>query len=682
MLRSPRSRRRPRCGAHACALISAVLLLLSVSLLYSRLSSATSAASAADAVSGRVLSDPAAESVDRLAEQQLGGDDKIDELDIVEEEEEADRGGAANSRWESEDQGEDDDDDEEAEADRSTAADKNYFYDHATGSIRRAFSKRSIDEWDYDGSVLGVGSIPDDRSKTAFGSDDMPVDEGLRRKVTEVTSVEDALLLKVNKRVSPLREGWGDWFDKKSEFLRKDRMFRSSLDILNPSNNPMLQDPDGVGVTGYTRGDRLVQKWWLNEFRKVPFSVKKPLGISEDAREARLRENNDVASSRKTGSAMSQDSEFERRGEIRRAERRTLDDNMRNVSNSVVKTDGSEANGRGDSNLSGKNSQSAAIQENRRSSEIEGHVYADGRRWGYYPGLHPGLSFTEFMNAFFRTGRCHLRVFMVWNSPPWMFSVRHQRALESLLSQHPDACVVVFSETIELDFFRDSFLKDGYKVAVAMPNLEELLKDTPTFIFASVWFEWRKTKLYPTHFSELIRLAALYKYGGIYIDFDVIVLKSLSSLNNTVGLESQLDRQSLNGAVMAFRRHSPFIMECLREFYSVYDDTQFRWNGADLLTRVAENFSRIGRREVEPLELKVQLFFVFFPISSQDITRYFVAPSTEIERGQQDSLFRKILDESLTFHFWNSVTSTLVPEPGSLVTRLIDHRCIHCFDVL
>ncbi|KAF8037858.1 hypothetical protein BT93_B0639 [Corymbia citriodora subsp. variegata] len=670
MLRTLRSRRRPRCGAHVCALISAVLLLLSVSLLYSRLSS-TTAASAADSVSGRILSDPAAESADRL---ELGGDDKIDELDIVEEE--ADRSGAANSRWEGEDQDEDD----EAEADRATPVDNNYFYDHVTGSIRRAFSKRSIDEWDYDSSILGVGSIPDDRSKTAFGSDDIPVDEGLRRKVTEVMSVEDALLLKVKKRVSPLREGWGDWFDKKSDFLKKDRMFRSSLHILNPSNNPMLQDPDGVGVTWYTRGDKLVQKWWLNEFRKVPFPVKKPLGISEDARE--LGENNDVASSGKKGSAESQDSEFERRGEIRRVERRTLDDNVRNASDSIVKNNGSEANGRVDGNLSDKNGRSATIQENRRSSEIEGHVYADGRRWGYYPGLHPGLTFTEFMNAFFRTGRCHLRVFMVWNSPPWMFGVRHQRALESLLSQHPDACVVVYSETIELDFFKDSFLNNGYKVAVAMPNLEELLKDTPALIFASVWFEWRKTKFYPTHFSELIRLAALYKYGGIYIDFDIIVLKSLSSLNNTVGLEGRLDRRSLNGAVMAFRRHSPFIMECLREFYSVYDDTQFRWNGAELLTRVAGNFSKSGRREVELLELKVQPFFIFFPISSQDITRYFVAPSTEIERAQQDSLFRKILDKSLTFHFWNSVTSTLVPEPGSLVTRLIDHRCIHCSDVL
>jgi hypothetical protein len=51
----------------------------------------------------------------------------------------------------------------------------------------------------------------------------------------------------------------------------------------------------------------------------------------------------------------------------------------------------------------------------------------------------------------------------------------------------------------------------SYKVAVAMPNLDELLKDTPTHAFASVWLEWKNTKFYPTHYSELVRLAALYK---------------------------------------------------------------------------------------------------------------------------------------------------------------------------
>lgn len=427
-----------------------------------------------------------------------------------------------------------------------------------------------------------------------------------------MAGIEDALMLRVGERVSPLREGWGDWFDKKSDFLRRDRMFKSNLESLNPLNNPMLQDPDGIGVTSLTRGDKLVQKSLLSEFKRVPFLMKKPLGV-----------------------------------EIKRAERRTLD------SNPV-----------------------------RRKSEFESHVYADGKRWGYYPGLRPYLSFSDFMDEFFRKGKCDVRVFMVWNSPPWMFTVRYQRGLESLLHYHPDACVVVFSETIELDFFRDSFVKDGYKVAVAMPNLDELLKDTPTHVFTSAWFVWRKTEYYATHYSELVRLAALYKYGGIYLDSDIVVLKSLSSLSNSVGMEDQDHGRPLNGAVMAFRRHSPFISECMKEFYMTYDDTRLRWNGAELLTRVATKFLRTERNTVRDLELKLLHSSIFFPISSQNITRYFTAPATEDEKTQQDAMLKKILDESLTFHFWNSVTSALIPEPDSLVTMLIDHSCIRCSDVL
>ena len=55
-----------------------------------------------------------------------------------------------------------------------------------------------------------------------------------------MAGVEDALMLKVGKRVSPLREGWGEWFDKKSDFLRRDKMFKSNLELLNPLHNAML----------------------------------------------------------------------------------------------------------------------------------------------------------------------------------------------------------------------------------------------------------------------------------------------------------------------------------------------------------------------------------------------------------------------------------------------------------
>lgn len=573
----------------------------------------------------------------------------------------------------------DDDLEDEDDPQSEISQGSGYFFDHVSGVIRRGFSKRRIEDWDedYNGFSVGLGAL--DKSKVAFGSDDVPVDMEVRRRMSEVLGIEDALLLKVGNRVSPLRDGWGDWFDKKSDFLRRDKMFKSNLEALNPLRNPMLQDPDAVGISGLTRGDKALQKWWLNHFKKVPFLRKKENG-GESRKKESGREDG-VVNASEMGVAMEL-------SKIERAERKALDENGGTVLNSGANGNSStDRNSSYISNVSeiavGRTVEqiSELVQIGGFKNEFSGLIYADGKRWGYYPGLHPYLSFSGFMDVFFSEG-CDVRVFMVWNSPAWMFSVRHQRGLESLLFHHRYACVVVLSETIELDFFKDSFVKDGYKVAVAMPNLDELLKGTPTHIFASAWFEWRKTKYYATHYSELVRLAALYKYGGIYLDSDIIVLKSLSSLSNCVGKEDRLAGGSLNGAVMAFKRNSVFMMECLKEFYMTYDDTRLRWNGADLLTRVARRFLSIRNRSVRQLELNVQPSFMFFPIAPQNISRYFTAPTTETEKAQQDVLFRKILNESFTFHFWNSFTSSLIPEPQSLATRLIDHPCIRCSDVL
>lgn len=286
----------------------------------------------------------------------------------------------------------------------------NYFFDPVNGVVRRSFNRRSIEEWeDYVPfnlkltSDLGFGR---DDSKPVFGSDDVLVDEKLRKKLSEVKKFEDALLLKG----SVLRDGWGEWFDKKGDFLRRDRMFKSNIEVLNPLNNPILQDPDGAGVTGLTRGDRIFLKGVMNEFKRTPFLIKKPLSISES----------------ETGNAGKKGNTDDK--EVRRVERRTLNNEF--------------------------------IRQVRTGEDLEKDYYADGKRWGFYPGLDGSLSFGNFMDAFFRRGRCKMRVFMVWNSPAWMFGVRQQRVLESLLYHHPDACVVVFSETIELNFF-SGFVKDG-----------------------------------------------------------------------------------------------------------------------------------------------------------------------------------------------------------------------------
>ncbi|GAB2281127.1 hypothetical protein Dimus_015733 [Dionaea muscipula] len=712
MLRA--TRRRTRYGTHVCAITAALLLLLSVALLHSRLTSDRPTRRSSTQIDAATFDDPFTD--DPLLRDSdsdprtRSSDDRIDELDVVDEdsskvsdEEEILRG------VESEEE-----ENELSRVSSSTSASSTssgYYFDHVKGVIRRAFDKRSIDEidgWDdYSAAFDGGLGSEEDRSKVAFGSDDVPVDEDTRKKVMEVKGVEDALLLKLGSHSSPLREGWGPWFDAKSDFLRKDRMFKSNSEMLNPQSNPLLQDPDGAGVTGLTRGDKVIKKGLLNELKVVPFLLKKPLAASESKSEdviasdfvqGHSTSNHDGVGTTYTNAKKTSLVKDARGDKEIKLVHRTLGESTVVYSHTrKLLKDGHDSKGertlnqsRGsggvvDESSSDKKAKKlpvrGAAHNIQMKHKVSRPIYADGKRWGYFPGLKPHLSFSNFMDAFFRKGNCSMTVFMVWNSPPWMYGVRHQRGLESLHFHHPSACIVVFSETIDLDFFK-GFVNEGFKIAVAMPNLEELLEDTPSSVFASVWNEWRMTKFYSTHYSELVRLAALYRYGGIYLDCDVIVLNPLSSLTNSVALEDIPAGSPLNGAVMAFAKNSSFIMQCLLEFYSTYDDTLLRGNGADLLTRVFSNFSSNGNHVSEQRHLTVRNSFAFFPINSNDIIRYLAAPETESERFQQDALYSKILNESYTFHFWNSLTSTLLPEEGSLVARLINRYCIRCSDVM
>lgn len=288
----------------------------------------------------------------------------------------------------------------------------------------------------------------------------------MRLKLVKVNGIEDALLLKLGSNLSPLREGWGGWFDAKSDFLRRDRMFKSKLELLNPVNNPLLQDPDGFGVTGLTRGDKLVQKWFVHAMRKAPSIVQKSFSdikYSEDHNDHSAKELNSV-----------KDKSLDR-GNTRRGSNAGQETDIRQKDGKSNALGGSAMKGVYDRSLR-KNAEdldasrgmigegetlevAKSIEDDK--PELSGIMHADGRKWGYFPGLHPHLSFSNFMDSFFRKSKCSMRVFMVWNSPSWTYTVRYQRGLESLLFHHPDACVVVFSETLELDFFKE-FLKDGY----------------------------------------------------------------------------------------------------------------------------------------------------------------------------------------------------------------------------
>ena len=50
-------------------------------------------------------------------------------------------------------------------------------------------------------------------------------------------------------------------------------------------------------------------------------------------------------------------------------------------------------------------------------------------------------------------------------------------------------------------------------------------------------------------------LKTYYRYGGVYLDCDIVVLKPISTFRNSVGSEKVALGSTLNGAVMVFSKH-------------------------------------------------------------------------------------------------------------------------------
>lgn len=66
--------------------------------------------------------------------------------------------------------------------------------------------------------------------------------------------------------------------------------------------------------------------------------------------------------------------------------------------------------------------------------------------------------------------------------------------------------------------------------------------------------------------ADVLRLMALYEYGGVYCDVDIQIIKPLETLmhSNFIGIE---DTNKVNAAIMGFERKHPLIKAAL-DYYT------------------------------------------------------------------------------------------------------------------
>lgn len=289
----------------------------------------------------------------------------------------------------------------------------------------------------------------------------------------------------------------------------------------------------------------------------------------------------------------------------------------------------------------------------------------------------------EFFKANSSNSSCKFRFFMTWISSIGNFGDREFFTIESLFKSHPDGCLIIASDSLDsrlgMEILRP-FLKKGFRVAAVSPDYNYLFKNT----VAKAWID-RLTKgnvnpgevSFGQNLSNLLRLGLLYKFGGIYIDADMIVLKRFVNLRNAIGAQTvNLQTRNwsrLNNAVMIFDKGHPLLYKFIEEFALTFDGNKWGHNGPYLVSRVV---SRVSQRP--GYNFTVLPPAAFYPVDWSRIGSLFRAPRNETQSKWMFTKLRQIRGRSFAVHLWNKESRKLEIQQGSIIQHMMSDTCIFC----
>ncbi|KAJ4831331.1 hypothetical protein Tsubulata_033710 [Turnera subulata] len=284
---------------------------------------------------------------------------------------------------------------------------------------------------------------------------------------------------------------------------------------------------------------------------------------------------------------------------------------------------------------------------------------------------------TEFLK-----NACTVQFYMIWLSPVSGFGRREFLAMDSLFKANPHACLIIVSKSMDSSRgyrILKPLLDLGFKVLAVTPDLPILVKNTPAEAWLNELKSGRKDPGYiplSVNLSNMIRVALLIKYGGVYLDTDFIVLKDFKGLRNVLGAQV-VDEVTgkwtqLNGAMLIFDANHPLLIDFQQEFATTFNGNNWGHNGPKLISRVIQ---RIGTRpgyDFEVLPPKA-----FYPVDWIKIRKLFKKPANGAELRWVENMLLE-LNDSYALHLWNKRSRELVIEDDSVMDRLISKHCVVC----
>ncbi|XP_077485097.1 lactosylceramide 4-alpha-galactosyltransferase-like [Amblyomma americanum] len=176
------------------------------------------------------------------------------------------------------------------------------------------------------------------------------------------------------------------------------------------------------------------------------------------------------------------------------------------------------------------------------------------------------------------------------------------------------------------------------------------------------------------HLADALRLAVLYKRGGIYIDIDIIMMRPLDSLPPCVCQSPVEGGDMVSNGFMAFHRGDPFLVKLMKRAAVEYRPEEWASIGPVLLRRVA--LAHCGRLHVKELVgrrcggdagFTVVPYWTFLPVP-YDQWQVFFAANTSEEAWL-------MCTASYVMHVYNKMSSRVPAEPGSAYRQAAQAYC-------
>lgn len=290
-----------------------------------------------------------------------------------------------------------------------------------------------------------------------------------------------------------------------------------------------------------------------------------------------------------------------------------------------------------------------------------------------------------------RTDQSQHQIFFIETSHPeganLELNERKACAIESAAFMHPNHKIFVIiagNTTIDLSSNRSGTyvnLVNQYKnIFFRSMDPIEFMKGTPLENFHK-WQLLKGSQNYNVYLADILRLVALWKYGGLYFDTDVVVLKNFEDLGENYLCVSSY--YLLMSGTMQFSSNG-FGHEVVEAFLknAVNEFTTRAWasNGPSLVTRVMKRVCKANntvQMNVQSCKgIKILRKTVFLPIDYTQHKWYF-------DPARAEKTVRKTKN-SYTAHIFNHMNAKieLKTSEGAAYVRLAETHCPHVYEKL